>query len=381
MPHSARLGAENSTAKFRIVPLRRENYAEWDQFCRESPEAWFWHTTDWLEYTLHYRPELQPRTESFLCLHEGNIAAVCPLILESKGETDQAAEFSYGGDAGPAPAFAENLPEKIKKAVVRAVFEQVDFLANKQNVARIAFRSSPLAAAFWGRSAPAPNPLVRLGFNDISLATQILDLQADDTEQLRGMRKGHRADITRAEKLLQATVLDKETVTQEAFDRYRELHRKAAGRVTRPLATFQMMHDWIRNGLAVLCSASLGGVDVGFALVSVYKDGAYYSSSCEDPDHNDLPIGHLMQWRILQWLRQHGIRRYEIGWQMFASQPHAVVSEKELRIAFFKRGFGGTTVPLWQGEKFYSSTYCAKVLKERAARYSETVTSPGRLPG
>lgn len=75
--------AEDVSEKLAIVPLTPDRYREWDRFCLESPDAWFWHTSQWLEYTLHYRPDLQPRSESFLCLAEDSPVAVCPLIIET----------------------------------------------------------------------------------------------------------------------------------------------------------------------------------------------------------------------------------------------------------------------------------------------------------
>jgi len=360
--------------KLTVVPLTPDRYAEWDQFCLQSPDAWFWHTSRWLEYTLHYRPELQPRSYSFFCLNTGSVAAICPLILETYNrEAESVREFSHGGDAVPAPAMADTLYEQTKKQVLLRAFAHVDELARQLNVARASFRMSPLARSFGDATIPAPNPLLKYGFNDISLTTQVIHLVPEEQQLLQGMRKGHRADVSRGEKLLQATILDKDSVTSEAFERYRLLHHKAAGRSTRPLATFQMMYKWIRDGLAILTVASLHGKDVGFAFVSVYKDAAYYSSSCEDPDHNNLPIGHILQWRALQWLKRHSVRRYEIGVQFYSSQPHAIVSEKESNISFFKRGFGGAPVPLWRGEKFYDKQYCLTTLRARAEKFSATI--------
>jgi hypothetical protein len=362
-----------------FIPLTPERYADWNAFCLKSPDGWFWHTTQWLEYTLHYRPDLQPQSESFLCLQRGEVAAICPLVVEAYATgTGVAKEFSYGGDFVPAPAFAEGLSEKSRKAVTQAAFAHIDARAAALRVDRGSFRISSVARSFWSNQFPRANPLVRLGFNDISLATQVLDLASDEAQILRHMRKGHRADIARAEKLMRATVLDEHTITQEQFDNYRLLHCKAAGRVTRPLATFEMMLEWIRSGQAILCAATLDDKDVGFALVSVYKDGAYYSSSCEDPEYNHLPIGHLLQWRVIQWLKEHGIRRYEIGIQPFGDQVHFTPSEKELRIGFFKRGFGGQTVASWRSEKFYNQEYCLQVLHERAKRYAQTAVAANK---
>jgi hypothetical protein len=373
MQESFRTG-QDVFGSLRIVPLSSESYPDWDRFCQQSDDAWFWHTTQWLKYTLHYRPELRPRSQSFLCLDDTQILAVCPLIHEThQTEASEIGEFSYGSDAGPAPAFANALPERTKKAAMKAVFSHVDFLAKRLNVQRSSFRMSSPAPSFWKSSVPQPNPLMKLGFCDTSMATQVIDLSIEGQQLLRNMRKGHRADISRAEKLMQAAVFDQDTITLEAFERYRLLHQKAAGRITRPLETFNMMYEWIRKGLGILSFASINGRDIGFALVSVYKDGAYYSSSCEDPEYNHLPVGHILQWKTIEWLKRHNCRHYEIGVQFYGSQPHTPISEKELKIAFFKRGFGGSAVPYWRGEKFYDSQYCFRVLNERAAKYAATI--------
>jgi hypothetical protein len=375
---------EDANESLQVVALDPSGYSDWNRFCLESGEGWFWHTSHWLEYTLHYRPNLQPQSLSFFVRHNGRTVAICPLVLETyPGDTAPVVEFSYGGDCGPAPAVADGLSGKIRKAVTQTVFANVDALAAAHRVERASFRWSPPAPSFWQAATPAANPLLRHGFSDISLATQVLDLALEEQELLRDMRKGHRADITRASKLLQTEVLDHHTVTFERFEEYRHLHAKAAGRVTRPLETFQMMHDWIGQGLAILCRATLKNRLVGAALISVFKDGAYYSSSCEDPEYNELPIGHILQWEAIRWLKRYGVRRYEIGLQVYSSQAHMTVSEKETKIAFFKRGFGGSSVPFWRGEKFYSKDYYLQVATRRMQQYANglpAVRTSGMTP-
>lgn len=368
MQHSRSLAGSTLT----IVPLTPARYEGWNQFCRQNDAAWFWHTSHWLEYTLHYRPELHPKNYSFFCQDENRIAAICPLVREAPAPgACGGAEFSYGGDPCPAPVLADSLSQKERKRVARAVLDEVEALAGRLVVQRVSFSMSSLSRSFAKMSGPQANPLLKHGFGDISLATQIIDLSAQEQQLLHGMRKGHRADIARAAKHLACGVLDATTITPDAFDSYRRLHHKAAGRVTRPLETFRLMYEWICQGMAVLAQATLSGRDVGFALVSFYKGAAYYSSSCEDPEHNQLPIGHLMQWKIMKWLQEHGILRYEIGIQTYGNLLHAPATQKDLNIALFKRGFGGTTVPLWRAEKFYDREYCFEVLAERSRRYAE----------
>ncbi len=281
----------------------------------------------------------------------------------------------------PAPAFADGLSAKTRKAVSKALFRQTDELAIANRVHRISFRVAPPAPFFWRFTHPHPNPLLREGFSDISWLTQVIDLSKPEDQLFREIRNGHRNDIQRAEKIMSASVFDRTNITSDQFERYRLLHYKAAGRTTRPLSTFEMMHRWIQEGFAVLTCATLEGKDIGFTLTSVYKDGAYYSSGCNDLEFNDLPIGHLLQWRTMQWLKAHEIRHYEIGIQFYASQPHTIVSRKDWNISCFKRGFGGFTVPNWRAEKFYDEAFCRRVLEERAALYSRSLSSSEYQPG
>ncbi len=356
----------------KLLPLRADDARRWNEFCVSSDDAWFWHTTQWLDYSLAYRPELAPKSVSFFGVAEGRIVAICPLIIETENEdSGKLAQFSNGGDAVAAPAFANGLPERQRKAVVAATMNEVDKLAGEHQVKRVCFRSSPVAPGTWKAECGQLNFLLRFGYLDVSLATHVIELSDAEADLLKRMRKGHRAAIKQAEKTLTCRILDAGTITESEFEKYRLLHRKAAGRVTRPLSTFCMMYEWIRQGYAILAAACLQGQEVGFALISVYKDAGYYSSGCVDPECNHLPIGHLLQWRAMQWLKQNGIRRYEIGIQHFSSLPHAVVSEKEMKISLFKRGFGGVTVPFWRSERFYDKGYYRRVMVERVEAFAE----------
>jgi len=364
--------------KISITFLDSNNREAWDDFCLKSNEAWFWHTTKWLDYTLEYRPELTPVSHSFFVSAAGEIAAICPLVLETSREPGgEVRQFSYGSDAVPAPAFADGLSANTKKAARKALFRQIDELAIANRIHRVSFRAAPPAPFFWQSNQPLSNPLLREGFCDISLLTQVVDLAKPEDQLFRELRNDHRRDIKRAGKIMSASIFDRSNITTDQFERYRLLHLKAAGRTTRPLSTFEMMHRWIQDGFAVLSCATLDGKDVGFTLTSVYKDGAYYSSGCNDPQFNDLPIGHLLHWRTMTWLKAHDIRYYETGLQQYASQPHCLVSRKDWNIAYFKRGFGGSTVPYWRAEKFYDEGFCRRMLEERAASYSRTLASSG----
>jgi hypothetical protein len=137
-----------------------------------------------------------------------------------------------------------------------------------------------------------------------------------------------------------------------------------------------MMYDWIRDGYGVLFGAKLDGRPVSFAYVNILKQCAYYSSACNDPEIEGLPLAHFVQWQILNWLHGHGFRYYEVGWQFYSPTEVLPASEKEVAISRFKRGFGGFAVPIVLSERFLSRNDYISVCEERMVRFAETLPEP-----
>ena len=357
-----------------IVTLTKERYADWDKFCIESNDAWFWHTSDWLEYVLEYKPELKGQSKSFFVISESQIMGICPLILETTQFCEQKIrEFSCAGSAGAKPALSNNLSQKKRWQVIKFIFSQVDQLTKENNVVKVSFKSSPLESGFLDSHTPKLNVLSRFGYIDVSLHTQVLDLSKSLNQILKDMRKGHRAAIKRWAGPVECIAFDAGNISQQVIGAYRALHCKASGRETRSPATFDMMFNWIVNGKAVLLSARMDGKFVGFILINTYKNGAYFHSSCNDPAYAHISLSHILTWEAIKMLKNNGIHWYEMGIQQYASLPHNFPSPKEIQISLFKRGFGGFTVPLYIGEKYNSRDYYIQVSTKRIQKYASTL--------
>ena len=356
----------DDSSAMQIVLLTERHYQDWNDFCLESDGAWFFHTTDWLVYTLNYRPELAGESKSFFVTDGSRMLAICPLILEThlQGE-DRFKEFSYSGSFGVTPALVNDLSEKYRSKLFKRVFNHVDNLALQNEVQRMSIQCSPLIPSFLGSCLPQSNWLLRYGMADVSVSSHIIDLSADVASLMRHMRSDVRKNIRRASRRLEVEIFDHENVSLGVFDQYREMHHRAAGKVTRPLVTFEMMYEWIQRGFAVLFGARLAGEFVGFYFVVVYKSRAISGSSCRDVNHLKLPIGHFLNWEIVRWLKERGFQYYTTGIQQYGWLPHNFPSAKEVNIAAAKRGLGGYVIPCFHGEKFYSRDYYLQVTKDR----------------
>jgi len=265
-----------------VIPLSERLYGDWDKFCMQSDDAWFWHTIDWLEYTIHLRPELKSQQKSFMIMNDNILIAICPLILDTIYDNEKNYNiFSFDRSYGSLPALKNGLSLKQRDKILKIIFDHIDKTALELNVKSCLLKFSPLTPSYF--KSPHYNFLMKFGFLDTSLNTQILDLSKDLNQIQSEMRKGHRYDIRRGDKVFEVKIFDKSNIKKEIFDQYRILHHKAAGRITRPLSTFEMMYGWILKGNAILCGACYKGDFVNFALINIYKKGCVLQFSKRRP--------------------------------------------------------------------------------------------------
>lgn len=348
-----------------IIPLTKERYGEWNDFCEKSDDAWFWHTTYWLEYALEYRPEVKKQNLSFFVFDKNTPLAICPLVLENDGTVIQ---FSLAGDFGQLPALKNGLNSTVNNQILKFVFEHIDILAKKNKVKKSLMRSTVLL-----KSESKSNILVKFGYLDASLTTQVIDTQKTLQEIKKDIRHGHLSDITKAGKILAADVFDKVSLTKEIFEKYVDLHFKAAGRVTRPRSTFDAMFDIVKRGDGFLLGAKKDGIYIGFSYFLLYKNKSYYFSACNDPEFEDVPIAHFIQWNALVWMNKSKCSAYEIGWQHYGPTLLGTPSAKEINIDRFKRGFGGDARVLFRGEKYYDDKLFIDVYTKRIQEFAKSI--------
>lgn len=360
--------------KFEIVRLTPDKYKEWDYFCLESDDAWFWHTTDWIEFIVNREEELKTQNLSFLVYQAGRLKAVAPLAIETHQSAEgEVKEFSFERWSIPSPAFANNLSRVVHDRTERDmledfVFKEIDRLAARHKVVRGRLDQTPLAPLFLNHSI-AFDYLMKFGYNNISLHTQLIDLQKPLEELQNDLRRNHRRNIKKGGNFKVVFYTAKDS-TPAIFNAYKEMHHKAAGRKTRSDATFALMYDWLKRGLAFLAAAMLEGQPIGFEYYNIYKNNVYANSAANDPDFSHLPIRHALEWEAIAWMRRHGFSYYEIGLQQYGNQLYDFPNKKQLDISHFKKGFGGFTVPWFRGEKYYDEKFFLKTNKQRIENYA-----------
>lgn len=175
----------------------------------------------------------------------------------------------------------------------------------------------------------------------------VIDLRPELSQLKEGLSKGHKASIAHG-----LWYLDVVEFTNTTW--MRATHERAAGRVTRPLETWNLMNRWMEsdNGL---CLATYGSDRIRplcWAYFIRYQDGAYYMSAATEPDlPRSSSANHVLMWEAIKRLHSWGYQWLELG-------PSFTEG-----IGAFKKSFGARLVGL--GERVGDSEYVHAPLSER----------------
>lgn len=357
------------------IVFLNNNREEWDTFASKSDDAWFWHTTESMEYVQELSKESCIANYSFSIVENSETLAVCPVIVERNALAKDIKQFSFAGMPIPFPAMRNDLPLRKRERALDFYIQTLAGLAKKEDVGYVSVRIPAVAKSYLLHGTPFANPLIKYGFVDLAYLTQVVELRRGLMDLWSDIRKGHKSDVKRAGEMCEVKVWDHGTITAEKIREYQVLHEKDAGRVTRPQRTFDLMLWWIRNRHAILVEAEQRGHAIGFSLIILFGSGAYYGSSCKDPDFQEIGVSHLIQWTTIRWLKENCFEFYDIGIQHYFPQWYDPATPKDISISLFVRGFGGITVPLVTAEFFYSKELLRQTLEMRWLRYLSALSS------
>lgn len=306
-----------------LANATRDFLEAWDAYVRRHPAAWFWHTSGWLAYQLHFRQGNEDASFAVVS-DDGVIVAAVPLVLTQRRDRVEGLvrEFSFSGD--PCPYGVSSSRDAASLA--------------EREIRRRARACGVRRAQFWGN----PFSDARDALEDLlaqaettAAAQRVAELGAGPAARWGGVRASYRSLIHRAQERYAIRARWADGDDTEAFALYQRLHRRETN-APRPDATYRLQGQWHSEGLALIVTAADPAGDWGASYWNVYKGCAYYSSGA----YSARDVAHAMVWLALAELEASGVRLASLGWQGTAQ------SDKERAIEFFKRGFGGRDVPV-----------------------------------
>jgi len=337
----------------------------WEKFVKENSHATWRYLPRWREFQNYYDGAFLIQDLSFLIADPAHQPlAVCSLFLE---KTEKHRQFSYGLSYQPAPVIRQGFPEKRRRKIEALCFKKIDDLAKCHDVTRSMILADPLGVS------SQHNVLQEYGYFDVTLSSLVLDLSLPKMAIWTKLRRSFQPLINKALKKYDIKVYDYKNPDYQIHEQYRELHRKAAGRVTRPKETFDLQYEMLREDNAVLVGAQWEGQWIAFDYFFHNHRNAYYGSAADDPSVKlDTPVGHAVIWSAVAYYLMRNFEHLDMGPQQFGPQWLDYPSAKDINIAFFKRGFGGDLVPVYRGIKYYDPQLLKADLQQWVEKFNGT---------
>ncbi|HEY4521850.1 MAG TPA: hypothetical protein VJH05_01780 [Candidatus Paceibacterota bacterium] len=317
--------------------FRKDNeklfYEHWNKFTAGAQRHSYFNIESWL--LISRFKNLFVDDLSFVALENGEVVSCAFLPIENH----QYKKVAIDGDYVFAPI--------AKRGYEKETYAKIDELAREHNILALKFLVDP--------------PLSR-GYNHLQqydfLDTSVLDYRIDLVDDfLNECRKGHRSDIKTIlnDKKIVMRCYDSKNPSLEAHEGYRYIHKKQAGKETRPKETFDLQYERLKNGGSVLAELEYEGKKIAYAYFDYEGKWAYYSSSAGDPDFKEIRTSHALVFAAAEFLKNKGVKHIIVEQPAgMSAQYDSYPSEKELNIARFKRGFSGDFVMDFRGIKYYS---------------------------
>jgi len=316
---------------------------EWNDFCLNSPDSWFWYTRWFCDFIKGIHGDSLIKDESFTVINRNKIVAVIPVMCVRNSNT---VNLIFGDQPLPWPLFSSLLSAKELKNIKALVFENYRKIALTYDADFIDTYGTTLSETMYLNKNIIVDPTLPFGYVGRSHHTCSIYLTPDKKVLWGSVRKGHKSSIKSFNKFFEVKTWCNE-ITGEEFEEYRKLHALAAGRTTRPSLTFDMMKSWIETGNGLLIGASRDGVFCGFIYIIIYKKAAYYASAANHPDMEDsFGVGHGLIWEAINQCKDKGLHILEMGKQYYGTSDDD--SDKEINISNFKRGFGGNLITRYE---------------------------------
>lgn len=191
--------------------------------------------------------------------------------------------------------------------------------------------------------AAPPAPLMRVaGLDPDQIALQgqaqahgFVDLSLDLAGIKRNLRKSYKSLVNWGQREIAVKIITGDQASDEVFDQFRLFHAQVAGRVTRPKSSWDEMQRLTRDGRALLVVGHLDGALLATTFIVHNGLTALYASGVYDREKFDKPVAH---WPLVQSflaLGPLGPKILNLG----ETGEIPGMSDKEISIAFFKKGF------------------------------------------
>ena len=317
----------------------------WQEITSELPYVPVAYTQDSLDYQYAYMSAFAEELIdlSVVLYQKDNPIGFWPLSLRKKDGT-----YEFATNQGPVlpPVYLAAISDRIIKKydslcleAMKTFYEKIKntICINSRWQTKVSFCTTQLMpqTMLWEQKCMLLGAVPQV-YHDL-----YVDLLKSLEDIHRTLRKSYRSLINEGERLWQVDIHD--TVSDEVFEEFHQLHIAVSGRVTRPQNTWDLQRKAINEGQDFLVTIrDSGQVLRGGGLFECSTTEGSYAVGAYDRSLFDKPLSHVVQWTAIKHLKELGKKWHYVGQRFYPSDVPSP-TDKELQIAYFKEGFATDT--------------------------------------
>ncbi len=320
---------------------------KWDKIVNSFDGSTFLHSSIIINYLCAFNKDT--RNLSFLIKDdESNYVAAVVLAVSRNKKKNSLSFYDY---TCPIPALAKsNKSKRIK--LYDFIWEKIREIADEYKVNELKFKLYPINNySINNNMISSVNTFESVKYlPKIDVVNNlILSLKKSDAELNDNLSKYRRKDIKKSIKNnIKIDIIDNKNTKNIKYemDKFRTAHLEAAGRITRPIETWNYMELALRRDMAQLFIAKKENDTISYLFCGKYRKSAWgWSQVNKKKFEKETPIRHYLEWFAINYFKSNGFIFYDIGERFFLNS-FSSISKKELSISEFKEKFGAEMYPV-----------------------------------
>lgn len=282
-----------------------------------------------IEYQTQYFSEIaQYEAFPIIIYSRGKAVTVFPLAVQIiEGITN----IVTNGGPVYEPLLVDSLATREVKSVTDICFNILNSIRDTLDVNNVNFKliSRDGGLSNWGTKL--------ISCSKVDSVSQLLSIDTyKSLDEIKSkFRKSYKPLINKG--LKQWTVDIIESKNSDVFWEYKNLHKEVAGRDTRSSKTWELQLNMLEKREAFLVTLRDEELNlVGGGFFTFNKSSAMYATGAYRRELFSEPLGHVVQFKAIEYMKYLNISRYEIGEDK--SKLYGA-TDKECTISEFKAGF------------------------------------------
>ena len=323
-----------------FMTIENKNFVKnWNIFLKNYEIYTFCYDYEYLEYQ-NYIGNNKVKNLSFILLFNNFPIAIIPLFLCN----DKKKKYMGFPKGEYLPSFLKykNLTEKQNKKIDSIVSKKIFEIFNGFKIEYMKFYGNYLSFASSDINDLFPS---KIGSHEFLYYDNFVDLQ--DADLWSQIRDSYKSIINKGMKFYNFEIYDHTNYTKAIGELHAKMHHECAGRITRPIESFNKSYEWIKNKKAIMFVQKDNNLIVQMILVAITKSTSIGISSADNINYTvDIPLTHSMNYFIYKFLKKIGIKYHEVGDVTYENlNIFDNVDKKGNDIRAFKRGFGNIKYP------------------------------------